>query len=290
MITIEGDRGDENVKNGNKRKRDAMDCIVERCRRRVRESRLVFMSGGEGGGSHFYPAQHVIDGNDGGGGGRMTPLEEVEKVLHEEVTRMNEEGGKGRKREREREREREVQHREDRGYSHHHDTHDGDSDDNEDDHYHFPITEEDIQSMLKEVDDEIRKEELLVQGYEESLRLEREEIDGMVEEWDVSGEGDEAEEEGGGGGNCKVLCPVCSRRDLIQTDRNVIMCKTPGCLRVDVVNEGLTLNDLRQNLSDVVEEHGRSCGEKMKFVMREEWGISICVGTCKICQEEFVVL
>jgi len=84
------------------------------------------------------------------------------------------------------------------------------------------------------------------------------------------------------------MCECCN---LVQTDADVILCRRRECgFRIDIINDGLRLGDLKRNLADVFVEHGIDCDKKLKFSVVREFEISMVVGRCEACVREFVAL
>ena len=100
---------------------------------------------------------------------------------------------------------------------------------------------------------------------------------------------------GDGGDDADVMCPVCRGANLTQTGANVILCPKRDCLRVNVMGDGITLADLRSNLAEVIYEHEQGCagdgtGDGLKFVTREQFGITTLVGGCAESGCEHIVI
>ena len=152
----------------------------------------------------------------------------------------------------------------------------------------FVVTESDYDQLLREIEEEMRRdEELLLEEYESSLKSEGQYLEELLE-----GSG---QDEGGGNG-CNddddvVLCPICESCNLVQTEAEVILCRRRECgFRIDIMNDGLRLRDLKTNLGEIFLEHGMDCDKKLKFSVVNEFEISMVVGRCNGCVREFVVL
>ena len=81
--------------------------------------------------------------------------------------------------------------------------------------------------------------------------------------------------------------------DLVQTSQDVILCKKKGCLRLDLINDGINLSHLRGNLANVFAKHAEEsegCGGKLKFQVDNTFGVSVLMCSCGVCGGEFVAL
>lgn len=81
-----------------------------------------------------------------------------------------------------------------------------------------------------------------------------------------------------------MICPVCQSYNLIQSDANIILCSGGSCLRLDIVQDGLTLPNLRTQLDNVYKEHGLSCNGVLSFGMVNQFGITTLQAVCRNCR------
>ena len=80
----------------------------------------------------------------------------------------------------------------------------------------------------------------------------------------------------------QTLCPICKRNWLLTADGGrVILCNCG--FRLDVKNDAVTLNSLRQQLSAVYQSHRSRCSCEPTFSLKERFGISNLWAECPTC-------
>ena len=166
---------------------------------------------------------------------------------------------------------------------------DDDDEDDFKDGEQFVVTEADYDQLLREIEEEMRRdEELLLEEYESSLKSEGQYLEELLQ---GAGQGDSNLSNDEGDDDNVVLCPICESCDLVQTEAEVILCRRRDCgFRIDIMNDGLRLRDLKRNLGEIFLEHGMDCDKKLRFSVVSEFEISMVVGRCTGCVREFVVL
>ncbi len=136
----------------------------------------------------------------------------------------------------------------------------------------------DYEELIAEIEQEMRQEEeVLLREYEENLLLEDQYIEQLGQEY----EEDQGEH---------VVCPVCNLAELTQTSTDVILCLNRNCLRINLVNEGLNLHHVKKNLATTILEHSTTCNANLKFLTRDEFGITTLIAGCELCGSSYVVI
>jgi hypothetical protein len=113
-------------------------------------------------------------------------------------------------------------------------------------------------------------------------------------------------------GIAPVVCPICKKGYLLQTAANVIICPNAASkslfssaavesttrlggiscnFRLDVSDEGLTLNHLREQLRVAYDDHNALChAGGLTFCIRDQFGIFTLAATCAQCDLDVVIL
>ncbi|GMH90984.1 hypothetical protein TrST_g6865 [Triparma strigata] len=145
------------------------------------------------------------------------------------------------------------------------------------------VSEEEYAQLLEEIEREMREdEEIMLREYEENFASAEYEY--------VEQLGGEFNEGGGGEVGEAVLCPICESCDLVQTSADVILCRKRDCLRIDLINEGIDLKYLKENLANIFFQHAAGCPEKLKVIKDDQFGIVVLMAQCEACGEEYCVL
>eukprot|EP00128_Syssomonas_multiformis_P009000 Colp12_sorted_trinity150504_noHs@12611 len=137
----------------------------------------------------------------------------------------------------------------------------------------------DLYSDLQEFTMELRQEEeLLVEEilrqYEEVERFEQGIVEAQVESFC-------------GSTSVQVPCPVCAKHNLM-LNKGVVFC--PCGLRLNTQQDSFVLEDIRNAISCVVEQHGSCCTGTPCFFMESNAGFSALMLTCQLCDTLEVVL
>ena len=157
----------------------------------------------------------------------------------------------------------------------------------------YDLSEEELYELLKEVEEEIRRnEEELLEEVLEQERCQQEEIEQQIaefEEWEESLAMHEMNPK-----EC-VICPICCE-SMLQRSCNKTFCPNEACpLQLDD-NQGLSLAELKERLRLAFEDHSHHCGGTLIFEMGRS-GKNLdstqdkqtLVGSCHYCSSSFKI-
>lgn len=132
----------------------------------------------------------------------------------------------------------------------------------------WDFDEEELLKMMDEVEaDLVTEQELLLREYDRSRADEEAELCAVVDDY-LSTRNDD------------VLCPVCTRDNLVKLAHNLIACNACG-MRLDLECDVVSMKEVKERLQRAVESHASStpvfaedanqrCGASLKFAITKE--------------------